>query len=268
MVRLLTNLYHFVSVLLSFHLTFFPSFGLDGLLPTRPGSKEERRWNIPGNDGTRLVGNVLQPDFVDTEFWRCHFRVLLDIFRRLHTVMMDDIEAKTTIMRPSLKVQKKVAAFLIYLTFRTCSEVADQLSIGASTVPQIIKEISRCSCKYFSWVLQFSSGCSECCVRYGIIQENGRTALLRWNSYSLATMSFGAAFRVPRLQSMCELCSFLNYKRRPKVTFFPSYFLSILLSLYLTLFLFNFLSISLIFFILSLHLTSFPSHFLSILHSI
>jgi len=114
------------------------------------GSVQGRRWSIPKNDPEWIYRFAMQPDYTNTRCWKQQFRIPFNLFRKLCVDLAPSLLSQNTNMRKSIAPDKKIAAFLMYSSNRTASEVADQLGLGSSSVMDMTKEVSRVICTSYS----------------------------------------------------------------------------------------------------------------------
>lgn len=119
------------------------------LLPYRRGGVHGRRWAVPLNDVNWFFRYAVSEEYVSIGAWRAMFRVTPVVYGRLVDVLGPHIRRTNTNMRSALRVELRIAAFLVWSGGAKCSIVANTLGIGTSTVPGLIREVSREICTHF-----------------------------------------------------------------------------------------------------------------------
>lgn len=123
-------------------------------MSNRVGSIDGWPWRILRNNVDWLFMYVLQEPFIDTPPWRALLRISHSLFVDVSNALRPKLTRSNTIIRKALKVDVRVAAFLLWRGSKGCEHVARKLGIGASSVPSILREVLRGICSYVSDAVQ------------------------------------------------------------------------------------------------------------------
>ncbi len=112
-----------------------------------------RIWEIVRNNKNWFNEYTLKPQYISSPQWLADFRIPYQIFKELSRGVGPSLMSTTPQLGISLEPSKKIAAFLMWTSDKTCSDIAGRLGIGVSTMTPIIRTVSSALCEYYGHVI-------------------------------------------------------------------------------------------------------------------